>query len=299
MDAQLRVAVVGCGRMGGAMVGTLRRAGTKVVVFNRTGAKAEAVAASTGAQVAATAADAAAGAAVVISSLADDAAVNDAYGGPEGVAAGLRPGTVVLESSTIDPRTVQELRPLVEGRGASLLDAPVSGSVPLVEQGELTVMVGGDAAALERARPVLDMLARNVFHVGELGAGATMKLVVNAILHSLNLALAEGLVLAEKAGVARTAAYDVVAASAVAAPYVHYKRAAFERPDETPVAFSLDLAAKDLDLALGLAERAGARLEQATANRRVVRAAISAGLGAADLSALASYLRGTIPDTVT
>src|SRR5919201_2542194 len=131
MDAGLRVAVVGCGRMGGAMVGTLRRAGTEVAVFNRTGAKAEAVAASTGARVAASAAEAAAGADVVLSSLADDAAVNDAYGGPGGVAAGLRPGTVVLEGSTIDPRTVRELRPLVEGQGASLLDAPVSGSVPL------------------------------------------------------------------------------------------------------------------------------------------------------------------------
>jgi 3-hydroxyisobutyrate dehydrogenase-like beta-hydroxyacid dehydrogenase len=291
MDAERRVAVVGSGRMGGAMAATLRRAGTEVVVFNRTRAKAEAVAASTGARVAATAAEAAAGADVVISSLADDAAVNHAYGGPQGVAAGLRPGTVVLESSTIDPRTVRQLRPLVEERGAALLDAPVSGSVPLVERGELTVMVGGDAAALERARPVLDTLANNVFHVGELGAGATMKLVVNAILHGLNLALSEGLVLAEKAGVARTAAYEVLAASAVAAPFVHYKRAAFERPAETPVAFSLDLVAKDLDLALGLAERAGATMEQAATNRRVVRAAIAAGLGAADLSALATYLR--------
>jgi len=285
------VAVVGAGRMGGAMVGTLRRAGIEVLVFNRTRAKAEAVAAATGARVAGTAAEAAAAAGVVLSSLADDAAVQAAYGGPRGIAAGLRPGTVVLESSTIDPRTVRALRPLVEERGASLLDAPVSGSVVLVERGELTVMVGGDAAALERARPVLDALAASVFHVGELGAGATMKLVVNAILHGLNLALSEGLVLAERAGVARTAAYEVLASSAVAAPFVHYKRAAFERPAETPVAFSLDLAAKDLDLAIGLAERAGATMEQAATNRRVVRAAIAAGLGAADLSALATYLR--------
>jgi 3-hydroxyisobutyrate dehydrogenase-like beta-hydroxyacid dehydrogenase len=290
---QQTVAVVGAGRMGGAMVGTLRRADVDVVVFNRTRDKAAAVAAPTGARVAGTAAEAATAADVVISSLADDAAVQDAYGGPQGLAAGLRPGTVVLESSTIDPQTVRALRPLVEERGASLLDAPVSGSVPLVERGELTVMVGGDAAALERARPVLDALAANVFHVGELGAGATVKLVVNAILHGLNLALSEGLVLAEKAGVARTAVYEVVANSAVAAPYVHYKRAAFERPAETPVAFSLDLAAKDLDLALGLAERAGATMEQAATNRRVVRAAVAAGLGGADLSALASYLRGS------
>jgi 3-hydroxyisobutyrate dehydrogenase-like beta-hydroxyacid dehydrogenase len=286
------VAVVGAGRMGGAMVGTLRRAGIDVVVFNRTRAKAEAVASATGARVAGSAAEAAAAAGVVLSSLADDAAVQAAYGSPEGVAAGLRPGAVVLESSTIDPRTVLGLRPLVEERGASLLDAPVSGSVVLVERGELMVMVGGDAAALERARPVLDALAAKVFHVGDLGAGATMKLVVNAILHGLNLALSEGLVLAEKAGVERTAAYEVLAASAWAGPFVHYKRAAFERPAETPVAFSLDLAAKDLDLALDLAERAGATMEQAATNRRVVRAAIAAGMGDADLSALAVYLRG-------
>jgi 3-hydroxyisobutyrate dehydrogenase/2-hydroxy-3-oxopropionate reductase len=277
--------------MGGAMVGTLRRAGFEVLAFNRTPAKAEAVAEATGARVAGSAAEAAAGAGVVITSLSDDT-VEDAYRGPQGVAAGLRRGAVVLESTTVDPRTVRALRPLVEERGASLLDAPVSGSVPLVERGELTVMVGGDAAALEQARPVLDVLAAKVIHVGELGAGATVKLVVNAVLHGLNLAISEGLVLAEQAGVARTAAYEVLASSAVAAPFVHYKRAAFERPEQTPVAFSLDLAAKDLDLALGLAERAGATMEQAATNRRVVGEAVAAGLGTADLSALAVYLRG-------
>jgi 3-hydroxyisobutyrate dehydrogenase-like beta-hydroxyacid dehydrogenase len=286
------VAVVGAGRMGGAMVGTLRRAGIEVLVFNRTRAKAEAVAEATGARVAGTAAEAAAAAGVLISSLADDAAVQDAYGGPEGVAAGLRPGTVALESSTVDPRTVRALQPLVEERGAFLLDTPVSGSVPLVERGELMVMVGGDAAALEQARPVLDVLAARVIHVGELGAGATMKLVVNAVLHGLNLAVSESLVLAEKAGVARDAAYEVLASSAIAAPFVHYKRQAFEHPEQTPVAFSLDLSAKDLDLALGLAAEAGATMEQAATNRRVIGEAIAAGLGAADLSALASYLRG-------
>jgi 3-hydroxyisobutyrate dehydrogenase-like beta-hydroxyacid dehydrogenase len=285
------VAVVGTGRMGGAMVGTLRRAGFEVLAFNRTPAKAEAAAEATGARVAGSAAEAAAGAGVVIGSLTDDT-VEDAYRGPQGIAAGLRPGAVVLETSTIDPRTALALGPLVAERGASLLDAPVSGSVPLVERGELTVMVGGDAAALERARPVLDALAANVFHVGELGAGATVKLVVNAVLHGLNLALSEGLVLAEKAGVARTAAYDVLASSAVAAPFVHYKRAAFEHPEQTPVAFSLHLAAKDLDLALGLAGQAGATMEQAATNRRVIGEAVAAGLGAADFSALAVHLRG-------
>jgi 3-hydroxyisobutyrate dehydrogenase-like beta-hydroxyacid dehydrogenase len=261
------------------------------VVWNRTRDKADAVGQATGATVAATAREAAAQAQVVLSSLADDAAVGAAYTGGDGVVAGLQPGAVVCEASTIDPGTVQRLRPLVEDRGASLLDTPVSGSVSTVEAGQLTIMVGGDPEALERVRPVLDPLAKQIFHVGDLGSGAVMKLTVNSVLHGLNLALAEGLVLAEKAGVERATAYEVFAASVIAAPFVHYKREAFEHPGRPPVAFSLDLVAKDLDLILALAEVAGPSMEQAATNRQVVRAAVAAGLGDHDLSELATYLR--------
>ena len=291
LDGEPRVAVVGAGRMGAAMVGTLRRAGVEVLVFNRTRSKAEEVAEATGARVAATAREAAAEAQVVVSSLADDAAVGAAYTGGDGIVAGLRPGAVVCEASTIDPGTVQRLRPLVEDRGASLLDTPVSGSVSTVEAGQLTIMVGGDPAVLERVRPVLDPLAKQIFHVGALGSGAVMKLTVNSVLHGLNLALAEGLVLAEKAGVDRATAYEVFAASVIAAPFVHYKREAFEHPGRPPVAFSLGLVANDHDLILALAEVAGAAMEQAATNHQVVRAAVAAGLGDHDLSELATYLR--------
>jgi 3-hydroxyisobutyrate dehydrogenase-like beta-hydroxyacid dehydrogenase len=291
MDGGPTVAVVGAGRMGGAMVGTLRRAGLDVLVFNRSRAKADAVAEATGAGVAATAREAAAGAQVVLSSLADDAAVGAAYTGGDGIIAGLRPDTVVCESSTIEPGTVRRLQPLVADRGAFLLDTPVSGSVPSVEAGQLTIMAGGDAAVLDRVRPVLDPLAKQVFHVGDLGSGAVMKLAVNAILHGLNLALSESLVLAERGGVARETAYEVFANSAIAAPFVHYKREAFEHPGQTPVAFSLDLAGKDLDLILDLAATSGAPMHQAATNRQVVKAAIAAGLGPHDLAELATYLR--------
>jgi 3-hydroxyisobutyrate dehydrogenase-like beta-hydroxyacid dehydrogenase len=281
--------------MGAAMVGTLCRAGVEVVVWNRTRAKADEVGQATGAAVAATAREAAASAPVVLSSLADDAAVGAAYTGGDGIVAGLRPGAVVCEASTIDPGTVRRLRPLVEDRGASLLDTPVSGSVSTVEAGQLTIMAGGDPDVLDRVRPVLDPLAKQIFHVGELGAGAVMKLAVNSVLHGLNLALAEALVLAEQAGVERSTAYEVFMASAIAAPFVHYKREAFEHPGRPPVAFSLDLVAKDLDLILALAAQAGAQMEQATTNSRVVEAAVAAGLGDHDLSELTTYLRGT-PD---
>jgi 3-hydroxyisobutyrate dehydrogenase-like beta-hydroxyacid dehydrogenase len=277
--------------MGGAMAGTLRRAGFEVRLWNRTAARAEEVAGPIGAEVAATPALAVEGADVVLSSLSDDEAVVAAYSGPEGAAAGLHEGQIVLEMSTIAPGTVHAIRPAIEERGAALLDAPVSGSVPAVEKGELTIMVGGDAAVLDRARPVLEALAAKIFHVGAPGAGATVKLAVNALVHAIDVGLSEALVLAEKAGVGRSAAYDVFAAGAAAAPFVLYKRAAFERPDETPVAFSLDLMAKDLDLILALAHEVGARMDQAARNRATVGEALAAGFAGRDMSAIASYLR--------
>jgi 3-hydroxyisobutyrate dehydrogenase/2-hydroxy-3-oxopropionate reductase len=283
------VAVLGTGRMGGAMVGTLRRAGFDVVGWNRDEAKVEAVSAATGARTAPTAAEAVAAADVVLSSLADDAAVLDVYAD---VGHGLRGDAVVLEMSTVAPSTIRSVAPGVTAAGAAFLDAPVSGSVSTVESGQLLIMVGGDADALERARPVLEALAAKILHVGGLGAGATMKLAVNAIVHGLNASLAEALVLAERAGVERTTAYEVFASGAVAAPFVLYKRAAYERPEETPVAFSLDLVAKDLDLILALAAEVGAPMRQAETNRAEVRAAIDAGYAQADLSAIAQYLRG-------
>jgi 3-hydroxyisobutyrate dehydrogenase-like beta-hydroxyacid dehydrogenase len=288
-DPVSKVALLGTGRMGGAMVGTLRRAGFDVVAWNRDRGKCHAVAHTSGAEVAEGAAEAASAADVAITSLADDAAVEAVYAD---AVEGFHAGQVVLEMSTIAPETVRKVARSVQGSGATMLDAPVSGSVPVVERGELLIMVGGDPDALERARPVLEALSSTIIHVGELGTGATMKLAVNALVHGLAVALSESLVLAERAGVERTTAYEVFASGAAAAPFVLYKRGAFERPDETPVAFSLDLVAKDLDLILALAERVGAPMPQGDTNREEVRAALAAGMGASDMSALAGYLRG-------
>jgi 3-hydroxyisobutyrate dehydrogenase/2-hydroxy-3-oxopropionate reductase len=287
----MTVAVVGTGRMGGAMAGTLRRAGFPVRVWNRTPGTSRDVAARTGASVASTVSEAVDGADVAITSLADDTAVLETYGGVAGLAAGVHEGQVVLEMSTIAPRTAREIGSWVDERGATLLDAPVSGSVSTVENGELTIMVGGSTSALERARPVLDALATKVFHVGERGAGATMKLAVNALIHAIDVGLSEALVLAEKASVDRSSAYDIFASGAAAAPFVLYKRQAFEHPDETAPAFSLDLMAKDLDLILELAGEVGAPMDQAAQNRKTVGEALAAGFEGRDLSAVAEYLR--------
>ena len=291
MSAGLRVAVIGTGRMGTAMVGRLAGAGHHLTVHNRTRAKAEAGAARHDAAVAPTPREAVREADVVLVSLADDAAVTAAYGGPDGLVAGLAAGQVVADTSTVDPETLRGLEAAVVAAGAALLDTPVSGSVSTAEAGALLVMAGGDASALERARPALEAIASRIVHLGPLGAGATMKLVVNAMVHALNGALAEALVLAEKAGLDRARAYDVIAASAVGAPFVAYKRDAYLSPEGTPVAFALNLVAKDLALADALAARVAAPMPQLATNREVVERAVAAGLGDADLSALATLLR--------
>jgi 3-hydroxyisobutyrate dehydrogenase/2-hydroxy-3-oxopropionate reductase len=287
MTTAVPVAVVGTGRMGTAMVGRLLAAGHPVTVYNRTPSRAEGL----GAPVARTAADAVRGASVVIVSLADDDAVRAAYAGEDGIVAGLGAGAVVCDTSTIAPATVRAVGADVAARGASLLDTPVSGSVALVQSGQLTVLAGGSPEALEQARPALASFAARIVHLGAQGAGATMKLVVNSVVHGLNQAVAEALVLAEKAGVDRAAAYDVFTTSAVAAPFVQYKRQSYVDPESAPVAFALDLVAKDLRLIAELADSVGARMPQLAANRQVVAEAVSAGLGDKDLSALAQLLR--------
>jgi 3-hydroxyisobutyrate dehydrogenase-like beta-hydroxyacid dehydrogenase len=287
----MRVALIGAGRMGSAMGGRIVGAGHDLLVFNRTRSRAEEVAQRTGAEVADSAREAAATAEVCLISLADDAAVMATYLDDNGLIAGLQPGAIVCDASTVAPATVGGLAPLVAQDGATLLDTPVSGSVSTVESGTLTVMVGGDRDALDRARPVLEAFAKSIFHLGDVGAGATMKLVVNSLVNSLNVAVSEALVLAEKAGLDRETVYDIFEAGAAGAPYVKYKREAFLNPGEVPVAFSLELAAKDQELIHDLAQRTGTRMDQGEASRQLVAEALQAGMGERDISEVAEFLR--------
>jgi 3-hydroxyisobutyrate dehydrogenase-like beta-hydroxyacid dehydrogenase len=288
------VAVLGTGRMGVAMARSLSRNGFPLVLYNRSAARATTLASELGghlASTAATPADAVARADVAISMVSDEAAVSQLYHGAGGVLEGIQPGAVLLEMSTVPPHVVRGLEPAVRTRGGAILDAPVSGSVTLAEAGTLTIMAGGESADLERVRPVLEGMAARIFHMGGLGTGATIKLAVNAVIFALNQSLAESLVLAERAGVDRATAYSVFASSAIAAPYTQYKQAAFVDPAGTPVAFTLGLAAKDLDLIMGLAEAVGARLPQTATNRAAIQEAAAAEGANADLSAIASWLR--------
>jgi 3-hydroxyisobutyrate dehydrogenase/2-hydroxy-3-oxopropionate reductase len=285
------VGIVGAGRMGSAIARAVRAAGHDIVVWNRTRGAADDLADELDGRAVDRPADAAATADVTISMLADGSAVDVVYGGQDGLIAGARPGTVLVDSSTVPPAVLRGHEAAVRERGAGVLDAPVSGSVALAESGTLTLMVGGEPADLERARPVLAAYGATIFHLGPLGSGAAMKLAVNTVIFGLNEALAEGLVLAERAGIPREKAYDVLAASAIGAPFVGYKRAAFLDPDGTPVAFAADLAAKDLRLIAELARAVDLPLPQSTTNLAVIDAVIAAGDGGRDFSTVAGHLR--------
>lgn len=277
--------------MGSAMAEVLSRAGFETMLWNRTPEKAEQLAARIGGRVANSAAEAAESADFVLSSLADDAALIEAYLGESGVVEGLRPGGVAVDTSTVDPTAIQRVGAGVDAIAAYFLDCPVSGSVSTVEAGQLTIMAGGDPDLIARVEPVLAPISKRIIRVGERGAGAACKLAVNSLLHGLNIALSEALVLAERAGVARETAYEVFASGAAGAPFLDYKRSAYEDPENAGVAFSLDLVAKDLNLITALGERVGAPMKQAATGLEIVNAAIASGMGDDDLSAVAVHLR--------
>ncbi len=285
-DGRPTVGLLGTGRMGAAMARALATTGYEVVLWNRTPGPAADLAAAIDGRTVATPADAARAADVCVTMLADGAAVDAVYARPDGLLAGAHPGSVFADASTVAPATLRAHAAAASAAGAGLLDTPVSGSVGLAESGKLTIMVGGAAADLERARPVLDALAATVFHMGPLGSGAAMKLAVNTVIFGLNQAVAESIRLAEAAGIERAAAYDVLAVSAVGAPYLGYKRAAFLEPDATPVAFSLDLAAKDLRLIADLAAAVGVAVPQAATNLAAIETAAASGGGERDFSAV-------------
>jgi 3-hydroxyisobutyrate dehydrogenase-like beta-hydroxyacid dehydrogenase len=274
--------------MGSAMARRVAGAGHGLTVWNRSGAAADALVSSVpGARAAGTAAEAVRGCDVVLSMLADGAATCAVLLDKD-VLGALPRGGVVCDLATSGVAAAGELGAVLADAGVPFVDAPVSGSVPAVEAGTLLVMAGGDPAAIAVAEPVLAAFASRVVRVGDVAAGQAMKLAVNLVVHDLNAALSEALILAEHAGITRETAYDVLADSVVAAPYVRYKRAAFLDP-ATPVAMSLDLVRKDLRLIAELAADVGVAIAVTTAAEVVVDAACEAGHGSEDMAALSRF----------
>ncbi len=285
------VAVLGTGRMGSAMAQRVAGAGHRVTVWNRTEATARVLAESmpsTTIAVARTPAGAVKNQDVILSVLADGDATRAVLLDPA-VLASLTPGAVVCDLGTSGAAAAAELATGLRGARVRFVDAPVSGSVLAVEAGTLLVMAGGAPDAVDAARTVLGAFARKIVRVGPAGAGQTMKLAVNLIVHDLNAAVSEALLMVKTAGIAAEDAYDVFEDSVIAAPFVLYKRAAFLDP-QTGVAMSLDLVHKDLRLITGLADELGVSIPVTDAAAESVAAARSAGYGPDDMASLTRFL---------
>src|SRR2546427_3776141 len=214
--------VVGLGTMGGRMARRLLAAGRQVVGCNRTPEKARALVAAgltleKSPRAVAEAADA------VFSMVTDSVALRAIALGPDGVIAGLRAGAGWGEMSTVSPDVTRELGHAVAARGAALIDAPVSGSPVTLEAGQLSFMVGGDPAALEKVRTHLQAIGPTITHVGELGLAVTMKIATNLGLAVQMLAFSEAVALAEKAGIQRERAVEVLLKSVIASPMLKYR----------------------------------------------------------------------------
>ncbi len=285
------VGFAGLGRMGRPMARQLIDAGFPVTVYNRTSSVADAFAAEAGATAVQAPRSLGERCSVVVTMLSDGPALIDLLGGDDGLIAGLSAGAIVIDMGTTGVEHTNAARRQLADVGAHLVEAPVSGSVAAAEARKLLIMAAGEERPLASVMPVLRGIADQVIEVGGPGAGAAMKLAVNAVVFAINHAVAEALVLAERAGIERSVAYDVFASSAVAAPVVHYRRPVFEHPESAAVTFPIDLAIKDLDLVLALGSAVGAELPQTETNLAAMRHAAAAGLGAADIGSIAVYLR--------
>ncbi|MBL9188991.1 MAG: NAD(P)-dependent oxidoreductase [Opitutaceae bacterium] len=279
-----RIAFLGLGIMGGGMARRLIAAGFPMAVFNRDRTKAEALA-ITGARVADSPRAAAAGAEVIISMVADDAASRTMWLGPEGALAGAARGAVLIECSTLTIAWVRELAAVAAAQGAELLDAPVTGSKAAAAGGEVTFLVGGSAAALEKVRPVLLAMGRGATHLGPAGSGAQLKLINNFLAGVHVAAMGEALGWIERSGLDRAQALAFLEGSAVASPVTKTVAARMAAADYAPN-FFLKLMAKDLGYAVGEAAAAGATLATAEAALRLFRAAVAAGHGEKDMAAV-------------
>ena len=208
---------VGLGVMGGSVSRRLLEAGHTVTVWNRTREKAEPLLAA-GARWADSPREAAERSEIVFTMVTNTDAVKAVAEGPDGILAGLAPGKIYVDMSTASPANTRSLAEQVAAAGAQMLDAPVSGTSITVEQGKASLMVGGDDDAFERAKPVLEAIAPRVYHMGGNGSAVTMKIAINLSLAVQMLAFSEGLLLAEKSGIPRERAVEVMLASVIASP---------------------------------------------------------------------------------
>ena len=270
------------------MVQRLLDAGHQVTGYNRTRSRAQWLL-DLGMDWADTPREASQSAEVTFTMVRDTEALQAVAQGPNGLLAGLGPGNIYLEMSTVSPASSQELAQQVDDKGARMLDAPVSGSVITLKAGQLSIMVGGDREAYEQVRPVLLDIGPTVNYVGGSGLAVMMKIAVNLSLPVQILALCEGLLLAEKSGISREVALEVLLNSVVASPALKYRAPLILDPPPEPL-FDVNMIQKDLLLALEMGQRLGVPLPTSATTNQWLNAARGMNLADQDFAVLFQVL---------
>ena len=279
---------IGLGAMGGRIAKRLLDAGQSVKGYNRTRSRAQwlldaGMSWADSPRAVAEASD------VTFSMVSNTEALLAITGGEDGVLAGLGPGKIYVDMSTVGPAASKELSALVAKKGAQMLDAPVSGSVATLDQGQLTFMVGGDIDVFERVKPILLDVGPKATHVGGNGLAVSMKVATNLSLAVHMLAFSEGLLLAEKSGIKRETAVEVLLNSVIASPMLKYRGPfVLEMPDEAW--FDVNMMQKDMGLALELGRQVDVPLPTASVTNEYLTAARGMGLADQDFAVIFEVL---------
>ncbi len=285
----MRIGFIGLGTMGAPMARRLLAAGYEVTVHNRTRSREEPLA-ELGAKRASSPRTAAEGADVVFTMVSDTPDVQAVVLGDHGAALGMQSGSVLVDMSTISPVTTRRIAAAVLEHGVQLLDAPVSGGSEGAERGTLSIMVGGDAEALARVRPVLENLGTTITHVGSSGAGQVAKAVNQTIIAGTYAAVAEGVALALAADIDVNAALQALGGGA-AGSWVLANRARNMLEGEYPLGFRTRLHRKDLGIALAAARELGVAMPVAAYVEQLETSLIKRGYGDEDVSNIARVVR--------
>ncbi len=279
-----KIGFIGLGTMGAPMASNLLKAGYPVTVFNRTASKAAPLA-EQGAAVASSPKEAAAGADAVITMVSNDESIVEVYEGTEGLLAGIRPGTTVIDCSTISPALVKRLASQIAELGGAFLDAPVTGSSPAAIDGTLVFMVGGSTDALTQVMDLFDIMGKKVLHMGDNGSGAVAKLAHNTIVGINNLALAEGFAIASKSGLPADRFLELVQLGSAGSKAAELKGRKIIEHDFTNQ-FSLALMLKDLKLASALTDGSSIPAPMLSLAKSLFQAGQTQGFGDEDLSSI-------------
>ncbi len=276
------VGFVGLGTMGSGMAKRLLNAGHAVTGYNRTKAKAQKLM-DAGMKWADCPRAVAEASEVTLSMVTDTLALHAITQGADGILAGLRPGKVYVDMSTVSPAVSRDLATQIAKKGAVMLDAPVSGSISTLEEGRLSIMVGGDLGAFDKVKPILQDIGPKVTHVGGNGLAVGMKIATNLSLAVQMLAFSEGVLLAEKSGIRREVAVEVLLNSVIASPMVKYRGPfVLKMPDEAW--FNVNMMQKDLMLALDMGKQLDVSLPTTALTNEFLTAARGMGLAEKDFA---------------